>query len=262
MRIVHISDWHGESNSLPEADLYVVTGDMLPNFCTFQYEMVDRSPLSINPLKVINWPANMHLLGCAAAKKPKDSAYVGRITDPADEFSKQNRFIDIELQKGGFRRHLGSHDAQVVVIRGNHDFVDLGRWFGGDVFEFGADGTSFEFKGLKISGVRGINWIVGEWSDELTDPEWRDAMRLFPDDCDMLLTHAPPRNILDSSYGSHYGADILASYVHRRMIKSDEDGAKPLRAHFFGHIHEANGSENIEGILFSNAATTHIVHDI
>ncbi len=32
MRIVHLSDWHWKVTPLPEADLYICTGDMLPNF--------------------------------------------------------------------------------------------------------------------------------------------------------------------------------------------------------------------------------------
>jgi Icc-related predicted phosphoesterase len=31
MRIVHFSDWHGQSFDLPEADLYICTGDMYPD---------------------------------------------------------------------------------------------------------------------------------------------------------------------------------------------------------------------------------------
>ncbi len=31
MRIVHFSDWHGALKPLPDADLYVCTGDMYPN---------------------------------------------------------------------------------------------------------------------------------------------------------------------------------------------------------------------------------------
>lgn len=32
MRIVHFSDWHGRQEALPLADIYICTGDMLPNF--------------------------------------------------------------------------------------------------------------------------------------------------------------------------------------------------------------------------------------
>ncbi len=32
MRIIHISDWHGSYSMLPEADLYISSGDMLANF--------------------------------------------------------------------------------------------------------------------------------------------------------------------------------------------------------------------------------------
>lgn len=36
MRIVHCSDWHGDWQKLPHADLYVITGDMFDNYPSFE----------------------------------------------------------------------------------------------------------------------------------------------------------------------------------------------------------------------------------
>ena len=258
MRVVHLSDWHGDSQPLPGADLYVVTGDMLPNFCTYKYDTNASRP---RPENIVEYHTNLHLIGEKPEKTPR-GAYVGRITDPLREVKCQTKYIELELEKDGFRRHLGTPGAQVLLLRGNHDFVSLSPWFaGGPTFEFGFGGTVLNFMGHKIDGTRGINYIYGEWSDEFTETQWRDAFSHISDDCDMLLTHAPPRNILDHE-GHHYGSDTVASYVNRRMLATDHEGAAPLRAHFFGHVHASNGSKNIGGTLFSNAATTYIVYDI
>lgn len=42
LRVVHFSDWHGRQMSLPAADLYVCTGDMLPNFSSDRAREVAR----------------------------------------------------------------------------------------------------------------------------------------------------------------------------------------------------------------------------
>lgn len=57
MRIVHASDWHGRlRRRLPEADLYVFTGDMLPNF---------GGPISAEVERIYQetWAADMAKLG-------------------------------------------------------------------------------------------------------------------------------------------------------------------------------------------------------
>lgn len=263
MKIVHISDWHGNrccpDPGLPEADVYVVTGDMLYNFCTYQYDVSVFGPGE--PGTIVQWNGNHRFLEGEDPGPRPQGVYVGRITDPLEEMRCQDLWIDQDLARGGFRRHLGSHDAQVIVVPGNHDFVQLSRWFGGSVFEVVKPTDTFEFGGFVWGGSRGINYIYGEWNDEISDMEWRARVAAIPHNVNMLVTHAPPRMILDRD-PDHYGADALASYVNRRMIERDEDGRDPLRAHFFGHVHGSHGSTNIEGTLFSNAATTYLVYDI
>jgi Icc-related predicted phosphoesterase len=146
----------------------------------------------------------------------------------------------------------------VVVCRGNHDFTDIGPYFGGDVHEIGIDPKPvFEIGGLRFGGMRGIPYMIGEWSDELHDAEWDWRVEHLPDDLDVLVTHTPPHGILDSG-GSHYGCRAIRRYVDRRMDETAYRGGKPLRAHLFGHVHERHGFHRFgdRGTIFSNAATT------
>jgi Icc-related predicted phosphoesterase len=57
---------------------------------------------------------------------------------------------------------------------------------------------------------------------------------------DVLLTHEPPRGVLDGGYGCKFLAQEVAA-------------ARP-RVHVFGHVHEHSGSELRDGVLYVNAA--------
>lgn len=119
-----------------------------------------------------------------------------------------------------------------------------------DVHEVKDPTDVFEVQGLRVGGMRGINYIYGGWSDELLPRDGMERARLVPNSIDILVTHAPPMNILDNVGTDHYGMSGLAHYVNRRMM----DGS-PLLVHAFGHIHE-RGSEvfTLERTRFSNAA--------
>lgn len=213
---------------LPKADLYVCTGDMLPNY---------EQPVfaSEHSAMVIDWEVNREL-----------------------EVYKQGQFL--RKHRGAYRKLLQSPDAPVVVVRGNHDFVPLAALFGGEVYEIGKDATdTLEVGGLKIGGFRGIRKIGGEWSDEYELNDLDDVARDLPDDLNLVVTHVPTRDVRDEVRVGHksefVGCTYLTSYFNRNMY------GKYLipRTHLFGHIHECFGttSKGEEGhsILFSNAAT-------
>ena len=243
MKICHISDWHGSTTTLPSADAYVVTGDMLPNFVLIKIQ-VDKWRRD----GIVTYDPYGHLIGKPQAKPV--GAYVGRLIVPEREKTLQRMWC----AQHPFRRECGlDDDAPVLVVRGNHDFIPLSDWIGGDVWEADDDPTrSTQLLGLKIGGFRGINYIMGEWSDELRREQFDDRARRLPDDLDVLITHSPPLGILDRHH-ENYGSPALMSYLLRRTYG---ENARPLRAHFFGHVHEAMGKESRDGVLFSNAATT------
>lgn len=247
MRICHFSDWQGEFRMLPKADIYVCTGDMLPNFPLLKFEVDPRSQ------EIELWDPNANLLGHERKRKP-NGTYVGRIVDPSREASLQVNWITWELRQGGLRRWFYNRDAPVVVCRGNHDFTDLAPAFGGEVYEIGRPEETFDVLGLRFGGCRGINYIVGEWADELKPEQFDTRARRVPKDVEVLVTHAPPLGMMDF----YWGSSALRTYVHNRL----HDSSVRLKAHLFGHVHEAKGMKTEAGILFSNAATTHNVVEI
>lgn len=224
MRIVHASDLHSKPQRLPKADLYVMSGDFLPNYFY-----------------------------------PQANGY--RVT-PEKERILQPEWI---RNQGSWRKYLANRDAIVILCRGNHDFCQLGDLWGGSVYEFTEDPTlvhEIEVNGivLRVGGVRGINRIIGEWSDELPPADLSDRMLRLPTDIDILVTHSPPGGVLDQCLpgGENLGCSGLTTYL-TRMAYAEQCR---LKLHCFGHLHEAYGVAWVGPICCSNAATTFQVLDI
>jgi len=161
-----------------------------------------------------------------------------------------------------------------VVIAGNHDKLfqkdlALARLALGD----GYDGITYLQDDIKtIAGFRifGSPWTPRfyDWAFQLEDrrPEGDRPFLLggsgprtsaehwarLPDGIDILVTHGPPRGILDST-----GLDL-----HTRMVRHVGDAelleaVKRIRPrlHVFGHIHSHPGMIEGEGTIFVNAVT-------
>lgn len=258
--IIHGSDWHGSPRKLPRADLYVLTGDMLPNFGTFWME--DQRDGETRMWR----PHDGKVLG--------HFEYEGAIRPPGymvrREFNNDHeqhlQALWIEKNVAEWSDIFGNPDAPVVLVRGNHDFVDLTDLFmlhGGELVEFSepTDGAMM-IAGLTVRGFRGIPYICGEWSDELRDYEMQARVDALPDDFDLLITHTPPHGILDGmddgiDFGTgkerilHIGAQSLTSKLQKLMMQ----GKKFI--HCFGHNHDDGGQVQVRGeCTFSNAATT------
>lgn len=262
MKIVHFSDWHKQTMLLPKADLYICTGDMLPNFPILQIRRWNPSLLQD---RIFYWDAVGPTVDPEIPFKPRPKGEVeSRLIIKEREARLQELWIK---QLGGYRQFMASPEAPVVVVRGNHDFTDLAPAFeGGPVFEINLDPTrTIEIGGLKIGGFRGIPFIRGTWSDELqrgklpgmvdrsdilepTDLE--TICEQLPKDLDIVVSHTPAYGILDN-YGVPLGSEALMTYFNRRNY----EGPKPVRAHCFGHIHESHRTVTLGDTIFSNAAT-------
>jgi len=113
-----------------------------------------------------------------------------------------------------------------------------------------------ECEGLKIWGspitpAFGSGWAFNRYAHEIGD-HWK----LIPNDIDILITHGPPYGILDKvahSYGRdpHVGCPKLLEKVQK---------IKP-KVHLFGHIHEAYGQIEQDGITYVNASIMNLRYD-
>jgi Icc-related predicted phosphoesterase len=148
-----------------------------------------------------------------------------------------------------FNRWLGTlPHAHKLVIAGNHDFC-----FQQQPAEARARLTSatyLEDSGCEIASLRfyGSPWTLTffDWAFMLPEDELLAKWEQIPAPLDVLMTHGPPHGILDrTNRNEHAGSVTLLQRVQE---------VKP-RLHVFGHIHEAAGRMESEGITFINAST-------
>jgi Icc-related predicted phosphoesterase len=195
-RVVHFSDWHGDVQPLPSSDVYVCTGDMLPN------------------TRACMW----------ADKEP-------------ERYFQRNW---IKANKGAYAK-MFKPKSTILVVRGNHDYVDLAPLFEGHhVIELKGP-ERVEIDGIGFAGFRGVPPICGEWADEMSETELDHRCSALTD-VDVLVTHAAAYGRCDADYGSR----ALRGWLTKRR--------PPWHLH--GHIHEAKGGLELEGTHTSNAATT------
>ena len=150
-----------------------------------------------------------------------------------------------------------------VLVAGNHDI-----WFdsGGEKFErlfsFGEitdrDSRSFIPEGIiylenEAAVVKGIKFYgtpiqpqFKNWAFNVERDESRQAaFEMIPEDTQILVTHCPPRGVLDTNIkGENCGDKELAL----RIINLPN-----LKMNVFGHIHESRGVDIKGGITYINA---------
>lgn len=100
----------------------------------------------------------------------------------------------------------------------------------------------------KVEGLRVLGSSVtppfGRWAFMMEKDRRKKYWETLPE-CDILITHGPPLEILDLNIdGEHCGCGYMREYVDR---------VKP-KLHCFGHIHESYGQYEQSGTLFVNAS--------
>lgn len=226
LKICHFSDWHWGFSKLPEADLYVCTGDM---YCNYPKER----RLTKEEARYLDWTPSRFAI------------------EPAHEAKQQQKGAKKLIEHGGFVQYLGSPDAPIICVRGNHDFTDLRYLFEGCnlVHEF-LGNEVVEVLGLRVTGHRGVPTINGCWADETPKEDLITRFRSMDHTCDIFLTHYPPSGVgLDLPGG--WGLDGMVNWLGYNTTKP-----YPIQCH--GHIHECGGKLVQAGqVLFSNAAETY-----
>jgi Icc-related predicted phosphoesterase len=138
-----------------------------------------------------------------------------------------------------------------IFIAGNHDFflekiantaiekqlIPSGIHYLND--------SGITINGIKLWGSpvqpQYFNWAFNRKRGAEIQKHWN----LIPADTDILITHGPPFEILDSNVdGEHVGCRNLLATV----------GKIRPSFHVFGHIHEAYGKTSFDGIEFLNSS--------
>ena len=139
-----------------------------------------------------------------------------------------------------------------VLIAGNHDFffeVAKPEEVAALIAEYPGI-TYLNDSGATIEGIKFWgspvtpffhNWAFNRWPDEIK-PHWD----MIPEEVDVLITHGPPKGILDYT---EYDRDNVGCSLLLEKVKQ----VKP-KVHVFGHIHEARGKKEIDDTVFINAS--------
>lgn len=141
----------------------------------------------------------------------------------------------------------------LISVGGNHDYVCLAalvRDAGGEAYDL-SDGP-VNTNGLTFAGCREVPWIAGEWNGETFGPDFTSIVEgVFASDPDVLVTHAPAAGILDDKAHGGGIAQITSTLTWQNH---------KVCAHFFGHIHETQGSVSEMGIQFINGSGKALIH--
>lgn len=138
--------------------------------------------------------------------------------------------------------------AQILCTGGNHDRqLERVRKVRSQPFEHAhyLEDETFEFRGLKIHG--------SPWVPDLPRHAFYKgpaalavAWAQVPSGIDILVTHTPPKGMLDtSSRGGSFGCSLLAQELARIAP----------RVHCFGHVHASAGRRTIGSTTFINASS-------
>ena len=139
-----------------------------------------------------------------------------------------------------------------ILIAGNHDWIfekqpKLARKLAKDAGVIYLNDQSKKIGGFKFWGSpvqpEFNSWAFNRKRGSDIDKHWN----LIPADTDVLITHGPPFNILDSTSMTKgpVGCERLRMHVNERI--------KP-QIHIFGHIHSAHGLTLLHNTIFANVS--------
>ena len=150
-----------------------------------------------------------------------------------------------------------------IVIAGNHDTAFDSEWFAlnvrgnpwfasvspEDTKALLTNCTYLEDSGTTAEGyfIWGSPWVIAGFKGAFVRPDPRFFAQHYariPETTDILVTHGPPKGILDECADYSLGSQPLLETVQAIRPK----------VHVFGHIHEGHGTHATSDTLFVNAA--------
>ena len=154
-----------------------------------------------------------------------------------------------------------------LVIAGNHDGCFQKHPFESRDILLANGILYLQDEGVEINGIKywGIPWTPPflNWYFMAEGEDLKKKWEQVSDDVDVLISHGPPRNILD---GLIRGGGRVGSVEHHNRVLL----IRPT-LNVFGHIHEAYGQVHFDGIEFINCSllnfsyqmvNQHVIYDI
>lgn len=171
----------------------------------------------------------------------------------AGDISNVGEYHDVVGFLDWFNKQPARHK---VFIAGNHDWLfEIGKKKRQKAIDrypkiHYLESSGVEIEGLKIWGAphqpEFCNWAFNLPRGKSLQEQWNK----IPNDTDILITHGPPKGILDELPNSYFNADEKVGCLDL-LDKVNEVNPK---LHIFGHIHHSYGIEEKGSTTFVNAA--------
>ena len=140
-----------------------------------------------------------------------------------------------------------------IFIGGNHDlFLEtltlrkIKQLIPANIIYLQNNGT--EIEGIKFWGSPVTPYFLGMAFNEREGKEIKKVWSKIPPDTDILITHGPPKGIIDNGMG----CEELGLKINKVRPK----------IHCFGHVHGQNGVETIKGTTFINASIVNTLNPL
>lgn len=141
-----------------------------------------------------------------------------------------------------YKRQMHRHK---LFIAGNHDWLyERNGILARSLVPQGViylEDSGCEIEGLNFYGSP-VQPRFGNWAFN-RDKDIKRHWDAIPDNTDVLITHGPPKGILDEVWAGNVGCP----YLRDRVLT-----LKP-KLHVFGHIHEGRGEKHFNDTHFVNA---------
>ena len=157
-----------------------------------------------------------------------------------------------------FLAWFSSHPHKTkIFVAGNHDWMYQRDNRRARMLTSSFDIEYLEDSATEIDGIKfyGSPWQPKyfEWAFNLErGEEIAEKWRKIPDDTQILITHGPPKGILDQVPRRNWWEKAGCEELRKRV---EALAAERLRLHIFGHIHSGYGQTNDFGVNFVNAST-------
>lgn len=137
-----------------------------------------------------------------------------------------------------------------ILVAGNHDFLAADE---PEKFEAALpksilylNDSGVEIESYQIWGSPVQPDLVGMAFGRPRGKAMNKHWKLIPDDVDVLITHTPPKGILDDSTRTNL---LGCEYLRKKL-----DDVQP-KLHIFGHVHASYGITEIEQTTYINASS-------
>ncbi len=256
MKIFATADIHGNKALIylireviqkEKIDILIIAGDIAPKGLYQLY----KSGLRYDMRSVFRLTNRENILEGSEQPIRVKLDLLGFIEIPEDSYSLSLLKL---RQKEALRRIcelLKTLGIPVYLLIGNDDHISNNDW-DKILRDYGVCSLNLRVYELEEFKMVGFQYVLPTpWNTNNELPEERladELMRIEPyiDRKTILITHGPPRNILDKTAS---GLRVGSESVHK-LVKE-----KLPMLHIFGHIHEAFGKTAIDNITFYNAAS-------